>query len=363
MIHLNGISSEWLNQVSKQHRNLDKILAEKVIRALLLLEGLAKQKLPFVFKGGTALMLHFNSTKRLSIDIDIILPGEITYLESVLDAIIIEQGFLRKELQHRHKTSNLPAYGIQAGIRKEHYKFFYTPLHKTNKDEEYVLLDILFEEVNYVNLISLPIQSDFVPIIDKPLSVNVPGLEDILGDKLTAFAPNTTGIPYFKKDDSMSMEIIKQLYDIGNLFNAVNDIEIIKTTFYSFAKTEIAYRNSEGINENDVLEDIYQTALCVVSRGTDGNGDFEELQNGIGRVSRFIFSESYHIEKAIVHASKAAYLSTLIQHNAKMITKFINPLQLKDWQIDWPLNNKLNKLKKSNPEAFFYWYKIYELKK
>jgi len=25
------------------------------------------------------------------------------------------------------------------------------------------------------------------------------------------------------------------------------------------------------------------------------------------------------------------------------------------------MNTKLNKLKKSNPEAFFYWYKIYEL--
>ena len=29
--------------------------------------------------------------------------------------------------------------------------------------------------------------------------------------------------------------------------------------------------------------------------------------------------------------------------------------------IDKPLNSKLNKYKKNNPEAFFYWYKIYEL--
>ena len=298
-------------------------------------------------------MLHFNSTKRLSIDIDIILPNEIKELESVLDAIAKEQGFLRKELQYRNTNSK---------IKKEHYKFFYTPIHKTIKDEEYVLLDILFEEVNYVKLISLPIQSDFVPIVGKPLNVNVPALEDILGDKLTAFAPNTTGIPYFKKDVSMSMEIIKQLYDIGNLFDKVNDLDTIKTTFYRFAKTEIDYRNSEGINENDVLEDIYQTALCIVSRGTDGKGNFEELQNGIGRISPFIFSESYHIEKVIAHASKAAYLSTLIQLDAKKIARFENPLQSKDWQINEPLNNKLNKLKKSNPEAFFYWYKIYELR-
>jgi len=352
MISQKEISSEWLNQISKKHRNADKILVEKVIRALLLLEGLAKQNLPFVFKGGTALMLHFNSTKRLSIDIDIILHNKIDDLESVLDVIAKEQGFLKWELQHRSTNSK---------IRKEHYKFFYTPLHKTNKDEEYVLLDILFEKVNYTRLVSLPIQSDFLPIIDEPLNVNIPSLEDILGDKLTAFAPNTTGIPYFKKDDSMSMEIIKQLYDIGNLFDAVNDIETIKTTFSRFAKTEIAYRNSAEITENNVLEDIYQTSLCIASRGTDGKGNFEELQNGIGRISRFIFSESFHIEKAIAHASKAAYLSALIQHDAKTIEKFENPLQLRDWLIGEPLNNKLNKLKKSNPEAFFYWYKIYEL--
>ena len=76
MINLNEITSGWLNQVSKQHFNTDKILVEKVIRALLLLEGLVKQELSFVFKGGTALMLHFNSAKRLSIDIDIILPND-----------------------------------------------------------------------------------------------------------------------------------------------------------------------------------------------------------------------------------------------------------------------------------------------
>ncbi|HUN16104.1 MAG TPA: nucleotidyl transferase AbiEii/AbiGii toxin family protein [Saprospiraceae bacterium] len=352
MIDLNKISIEWLSHVSKKHRNTDKILTEKVIRALLLLEGLAKQKLPFVFKGGTALMLHFNSTKRLSIDIDIILPNDIKGFGSILDAIIKEQGFLRKELQNRNTTSK---------IKKEHYKFFYTTLHKTNKDEDYVLLDIIFEKVNYKNLISLPIQSEFIPIIDNPLSVIVPSLEDILGDKLTAFAPNTTGIPYFKGDDSMSMEIIKQLYDIGNLFDKVTDLDIIKITFYRFAKTEIDYRNSDGINENDVLDDIYQTALCIVSRGTSGKGDFLELQKGIERIYSFIFSETYHIEKAIAHASKAAYLSTLIALNAKTIAKFENPLQIKDWQVDKPLNKKLNKLKKSNPEAFFYLYKIYEL--
>jgi len=352
MINQEEITIAWLNQVSKKHSDADKILVEKAIRALLLLEGLAKLKISFVFKGGTALMLHFNSTKRLSIDIDIILPQATENVALILDAVAKEQGFLRKEVQHR---------STQSKIKKEHYKFFYAPLHRTNRDEDYVLLDILFEEVNYSKIISIPIQSAFIPTVDEPLCVNVPSLEDILGDKLTAYAPNTTGIPYFKKEDSMGMEIIKQLYDIGNLLEAVVETEIIKATFYRFAKTELKYRNIAEMSEADVLEDIYQTSLCIVTRGREGKGNFEELQNGIRRIAGFIFSERYHIEKVIAHASKAAYLSAIIKYDSTTVEKFKDPTQIKDWLIAEPLNNKLNKLKKSNPEAFFYWYKIYEM--
>ncbi len=352
MISKEKITIDWINQVSKENRKADKILVEKVIKALLLIEGLVKHEVPFVFKGGTALMLHLNSTKRLSIDIDIILPNEVENFDEILDKLSLEQGFLRKELQHRD---------TKLKIKKKHYKFFYTPIHKSNKEEEYVLLDILFEEVGYTKLERIPIQSSFVPIVGEPENVNVPSLEDMLGDKLTAFAPNTTGIPYFKKTDSMSMEIIKQLYDIGNLFDVVEDLEIIKTTFSIFAATELTYRNTEGLKKNDVLDDIFQTSLCIVTRGTDGKGEFEQLQLGIRRITGFIFSESYHLEKAIVHASKAAYIVSLILLDAGTIEKFKNPKQLEDWKIGEEMNTKLNKLKKSNPEAFFYWYKIYEL--
>ena len=70
MISKKSITSKWLEEVSSKNRNADKILVEKVIRALLLLEGLVKSDVKFVFKGGTALMLLVKSTKRLSIDID-----------------------------------------------------------------------------------------------------------------------------------------------------------------------------------------------------------------------------------------------------------------------------------------------------
>lgn len=70
MITQNSFTIDWINQVSKRHK-ADKILVEKSIRALSLLEGLSESSLPFVFKGGTALMLIFKEPHRLSIDIDI----------------------------------------------------------------------------------------------------------------------------------------------------------------------------------------------------------------------------------------------------------------------------------------------------
>ncbi len=165
MINKEKITVDWIEQVSKNNRKADKILVEKVIKALLLLEGLVIYKLPFVFKGGSALMLHLNSTKRLSIDIDIILPEAIDGFEEILDQISLKQGFIRKELQHRDTNSK---------IKKEHYKFFYTPIHKSNKEEEYVLLDILFEKIGYSKLETIPVQSSFVPIEGEPESVSAP---------------------------------------------------------------------------------------------------------------------------------------------------------------------------------------------
>ena len=110
-----------------------------------------------------------------------------------------------------------------------------------------------------------------------------------------------------------------------------------------------------------MLDDIYLTSLCLVSRGADGKGDFNHLQTGIQRVSRFIFSESFHIDRAITFASKAAYISTLIKFNHTKIEKLKNPAIMKDWIIGEPFWPRLNRFKKFNPEAFFYWHKIFEL--
>lgn len=350
MISEKSLTKEWLEAVSNRNNKADKILIEKVIRALLLLEGLAESKISFVFKGGTALMLMFGSTRRLSIDIDIILP-EKTELNSIFDKIVENQWFTRYSEQERTTRSNIP---------KAHYKFFYTPVYRTSDIEQYVLLDILFDKAHYENLISIKVDSTFVQQEGPPANVTVPSYDDILGDKLTAFAPNTTGIPYRKSGNSQTMEIIKQLYDIGYLFDNVKDNSVVSMTFNEYVEVESGYRGNDA-KPKDVIDDIFQTSLLLATRGLDGKGDIKALLSGITQIKQFIFSEPYHIEKAIIHSAKAAYLAASILKKITVLEKYREPQQIKDWNIDQPFYTRLNKLKKSNPEAFFYWYKIYEL--
>lgn len=151
------------------------------------------------------------------------------------------------------------------------------------------------------------------------------------------------------------MEIIKQLYDIGNIFEQANDPVIIAKTFQAFAKTELGYRNIGG-DPNQVLDDIIDTSLTICTRGQLGGGNLDALMHGIAQLKQYIFSENYHIEKAITHAARAAYIAAIIKAEEKPIKRFTNPLEVKDWNITNQQYNKLNKLKKSNPEAFFYWF-------
>ena len=320
---------------------------EKTIRALTLLEGLANSNLNFIFKGGTALMLlQQDNPKRLSIDIDIIIPNTPDNLLEILEQVSVNQGFIQVEGQHRK---------ADIAIAKGHFKFFYIPTHLTNQLEEYILLDILYEENPYQNVIETPINTPFLVQKGNPLSVKTPSFEDILGDKLTAFAPNTTGIPYFKGSSSKSMEIIKQLYDIGNLFNSVHDLTIVRKTFNRLAIIEANYRKMD-ITANDVLNDTYQTCLCLALRGTDGVGNFEELVAGINRVKKYMFSENFSLEKVIVMTGKIAYLTKLVGNDETVIRLYEGPSTLNALLIEQPHNTKLNKLKKQYPEAFWYWW-------
>lgn len=351
MIKKECFTPEWIDHISKKLKYNDKILIEKVIRAFSLLEMLGKSGCPFVFKGGTALMLMMETVNRLSIDIDIICPPGTNIEEYVGD--FADYGFSDMLLIERRQKTNIP---------KSHSKFYYRIAYRNNSDEQsYILLDVLYEDLHYTKINEIKIKSPFIAIEGEPLTIKVPSLDDILGDKLTAFAPNTTGIPYYKNGKSCSMEIIKQLHDIARLFEEVENLNITRSCFKKTAKVELSYRNLN----NDILqifEDIRQTAICISTRGKSGNGNFALLQDGIIRVKAFMFKERYVLENAITDASKAAYLATLIEKDKNRIEYYSgNPQEIAEMTIRPSLTNKLNKLKINLPEAYYYWAKTSEL--
>ena len=91
--------------------------------------------------------------------------------------------------------------------------------------------------------------------------------------------------------------------------------------------------------------------------------EFALLKEGISRIGSFIHSERYTLDTAIVNAAKAAYLAKLIENGRNDIRHY-NPEkagELNSKNISLLLLTKLNKLKKTHPEAFFYCHEISEL--
>lgn len=159
------------------------------------------------------------------------------------------------------------------------------------------------------------------------------------------------------------MEICKQLFDVASLFDIVGDLSVTAETFNKFAMVELQYRGENPDAIQKVLDDIYDTAKCIVMRGQDNQEEFDLIQDGIKKVRGFIHSEVYTLESAITNASKAAYLAKLISNGINEI-KHYNPSEanlLVNVTIHSPLSTKLNKLKKTNAEAFFYWSEIQKL--
>ena len=115
------------------------------------------------------------------------------------------------------------------------------------------------------------------------------------------------------------------------------------------------YRTAIDIKQ--IYNDIRQTALNISTRGFIDKEKFSLLQKGIVNIKPFIYMDAYRIEDAIVDASKAAYLATLIESGGNDIERFNYAQLADDLQINPVLTSKLNKLRIGLPEAYFYWAK------
>ncbi len=342
---------ERLKETSgKLGRRVDPKMLEKVVYAFTLLEQLRANDISLIFKGGTCLLLMTDPPRRFSIDIDIITETSQEEIETTLDKIVKETSFTKWSADNERKHV--------IGAPMSHYKIYYTSQLDQHYGDEPILLDILCTANPYSRIQTLEVTHEWLEIEGKPVTVEVPVPEAILGDKLTAFAPKTTGILYTK---GRHTEIIKQLFDISHLFDVSEDIGTVRASYDKVVKEEIKFRKLD-LDKNQVLEDTFQACWALALRD-EKKPDFQHLKTGIQNITNFIIGR-FKIEEAIVAGAKTAYLCQILMNGTTSSPKkYSSPEEIKDWLIENATYNKLNKLKKSNPEAFYYWYQaINEIK-
>ena len=347
MISPQSRTLEWIDSLRSLYPNIkDASLLEKTIRAFSLLESLVRSGCPFIFKGGTALMLHLDSSRRLSIDVDIVCkPG--TQIGDYLDRYAAEYGFTSVKEFSRKSRTNVP---------KSHASYEYLVSYPSGYTNGEILLDVLYEDIDYNQVLALPIQSPLLKTEGDPVMVHVPSLEDMLGDKLSAFAPHTTGIPFFKGDKPFSMEIMKQLFDVSSILDRTDNLEVVDRTFRKVVPIELGYRGLDALSADDVLSDAYNTAMNICLYGALNQEEYAWLTSGAHRVNGFILTENYAMERAVRDAAKVAYLARLIQTGSSEVRHYTDDANagLATTLIQNSTLNKLNRLKKVNLEAFFY---------
>jgi len=302
MLSRENFSEEHILELQDFYRR-DPILLERTVYAFGLLEALQTVGLPFIFKGGTSLMLLLKHPQRLSTDIDIVVPPG-TDVGKYIDAASKIFPFKDKSEDIRVGKNN---------IVKKHYKFVYdSPLKGT---DFYILLDILFEENNYEKLLECEIKNDLLITEGDNLKVKIPSAESILGDKLTAFAPHTSGI-LIDAPNKRTLEIMKQMFDVSSLLDVCTDFTEVHRTYSSVVKTEIAYRGTE-FTEYDCLEDTLDASICIASRGRLRPDDYKRYVKGIRDVRTHILGENYTPEHAILRAAKIIYLTVCMMKNVE----------------------------------------------
>jgi len=347
MIQTHCFDRIWIAAKQAELRLRDPGLLEKCIHALQLLGLLADSGIPFVFKGGTSMVLLLERLRRLSIDIDIVSESP----EAV------DLAFLRRLAQDsRFVLVDEDDRGDHRLPRRRHFKFFYNSV--CSSKDSYVMLDVLQERNLYPVTRRTPIRASFIETV-RELEISLPTVDALLADKLTAFAPNTVGV---KLTAESNMQVIKQVVDVGELFERAADLPQIRQTYVAIFKAENDYRGGT-FTMNQALDDTIGTSLHISEiRLRPQDPTTTLIDAARKRLENHLIGPALDMDNLKVAAARAACLAALIRNPA-------SPLTLDELRYDparvaelAPLNiarfPRLNRLKQTNAEAFFLWHKV-----
>lgn len=306
-----------------------KKIYEKVVHAFYLLEKLANTDLYFVFKGGTSLMLILNEFNRFSVDIDTLMKKE---MQNKIDDIVFsfKDDIFVDMVEDKRKPVD---------IIKRHFKFYYNSIYELQNENEkpYILLDIVFDDIEYTKLEKKNINSKFVKTDNPYQQVFVPTIDEMLGDKLTAFAPKTIGILYHRPNERFSkhVEIIKQLYDVSKLYDSMNDIDLVRKTYNDIAMIQIKNRDL-NLSPEDTLKDTIEACIAIITQNKKkiiSEEDYNQFRKGYEGFKHYTVN-NFRQQELLAMAAKVYILAINVLYPEELIEeeKPINTFVGKQWK-------------------------------
>ncbi|NMA05972.1 MAG: hypothetical protein GX931_06370 [Acholeplasmataceae bacterium] len=138
-------------------------------------------------------------------------------------------------------------------------------------------------------------------------NIIMPSITDIMIDKLTAFAPRTIGIKFYKeRKDGVkkehTREVAKQWFDINEIFKKCNNFDNLKERYIKLSKFEINQRGLNNVTYNDCLKDSFECALEYLRGGSYDKELNENLKKGIKKLDSFVnvsIDSNYFVEAAV----------------------------------------------------------------
>lgn len=354
MIKEQSYTTEWLDSKVKEYEANSYDLAEKMVYAFTLLEHLKLKGLDFIFKGGTSLVLMVDEFHRFSKDIDIIVHVEPTNLDEIFNAVVADTPFIKWEESERKND--------EFQVPKKHFKFTYKESKPSKYPEKPILLDIIFVENTYPETQIVKIVHPLLVTEEPYAEIIIPTFDSITGDKLTAFAPKTIGIPVGKKKE---VEIAKQLFDLNMLFDKISSYDKVGQSFEKTAAMCIdAYKKNHTIEQ--IYEDVIETAYTMALMGKHDAELYNEIKSGVSALSQYLSKKTnFGYNKALTAAARIAYLAACLMKGVelkKLDWQAIAPEEFKNKKIEhekfWVLNKAL---KGGYPEAWFYWLNAVEI--
>ena len=329
----------------REETGADPSILERTVFAFGLLEAIRSVGMPFIFKGGTSLLVLLQQPRRLSTDIDIIVEPD-TDVEDYIEKAGTIFPFVSVE-EHKRKGVN--------DIEKRHFRFHF--LSPRTGREINLLLDVVCEHNPYLKVTELPIRSSLLQSEGDDLMVTLPDKNCILGDKLTAFAPHTTGIPFGRDKE---LEIIKQLFDCWTLLQEMDDFGTVSKVYDKVSRIESGYRGIESVPA-DCLKDTIDSCICIMGRGSIRPDEYSHFFSGISAIQGHIFAGRINGENAGVYASEVMYLAASILTGQSEYERLLDPEEFRDTQLKLKGIKKISGMRNTNPIAYAYMVKSFQL--